>query len=79
MEVWIGEHLFYEGILTHDGVTNGGGEMLQHSPCQLLEDKKHFGGEDYNIPNQPKLMGIKNFVSFSRCMNKCVKEGNKNS
>ena len=46
MEDWIGEHLAYEESLTHDGVTNGGGEVLQHSPYQLLEDKKHFGGEE---------------------------------
>ena len=32
MEAWIGEHLAYGGRLTHDGVTNGGGEVLQHSP-----------------------------------------------
>ena len=51
MEGWIGEHLAYEESLTHDGVTNGGGEELQHSPYQLLEDNQHFGGEDCNIPN----------------------------
>ena len=51
MEGWIGENLAYEGSLILDGVTNGGGEVLQHSPYQFLEDKKHFGGEDYNIPN----------------------------
>ena len=51
MEGWIGEHLVYGGSLSHDGVTNGGGEELQHSPYQLLEDKQHFGGEDCNIPN----------------------------
>ena len=51
MEGWIGEHLAYGGILTHDGVTNGGGEELQHSPYQFPEDKQHFGGEDCNIPN----------------------------
>ena len=28
MEGWIGEHLAYEGILSHVGVTNGGGEEL---------------------------------------------------
>ena len=58
MEGWIGEHLAYGGSLIHDGVTNGGEEVLQHSPYQLLEDKKNFGGEDCNIPNYPKLMGI---------------------
>ena len=26
MEGWIGEHLAYVEILTHDGVTNGGGD-----------------------------------------------------
>ena len=51
MEDWIGEHLAYEESLILDGVTNGGGEVLQHSPYQLLEDKQHFGGEDCNIPN----------------------------
>ena len=50
MEGWIGEHLAYEESLILDGVTNGGGEVLQHSPYQLLEDKQHFGGEDCNIP-----------------------------
>ena len=38
-------------ISTHVGVTNGGGEELQHSHYQLLEDKQHLGGEDCNIPN----------------------------
>ena len=52
MEYWIVDHLAYGRILTHDdGVTNGGGEVLQHSPYQLIEDKQHFGEEDYNIPN----------------------------
>ena len=51
MEGWIGEHLAYGGILSLVGVTNGGGEELQHSPYLLLEDKKHLGGEDCNIPN----------------------------
>ena len=32
MEGWIGRHLAYEGILSHGGVTNGGGGELQHSP-----------------------------------------------
>ena len=51
MKGWIGEHLAYGIILTHDdGGTNGGGEELQHSPYQLLEDKQHFVGEDCNIP-----------------------------
>ena len=49
MEGWIGEHLAYGGSLSHVGVTNDG--ELQHSPCQLLEDKQHLGGEDCNIPN----------------------------
>ena len=51
MEGWIGEHLAYGGRLSHVGVTNGGGEELKHSPCQLLEDKQHLGREDYNICN----------------------------
>ena len=51
MEGWIGRHLAYMGSLSHGGVTNDGGEELQHSPCQLLEDKQHLGGEDCNIPN----------------------------
>ena len=61
MEGWIGEHSAYAESQILDGVTNGEGEVLQHSPYQLLEDKQHFGGEDYNIPNYPKLMGILNF------------------
>ena len=51
MDGWFGEHLAYGGSLNHVGVTNGGGDELQHSPYQLLEDKQHFGGEDCNIPN----------------------------
>ena len=35
-------------------------EILQ-SPCELLEDKKHFGGEECNIPI---LIGIFNFILF---------------
>lgn len=58
MEGWIGENLAYEEILNHDGVTNGGGEVLQHLPYQLLEDEQHFGGEECSIPNYPKLMEI---------------------
>ena len=51
MEGLIGRHLVYEERLSHGGVTNGGGEELQHSPLQLLDDKQHLGGEDCNIPN----------------------------
>ena len=51
MEGWICEHLVYGGSLSHVGVTNGGGEKVQHSPCQFPEDKQHLGGEDYSIPN----------------------------
>ena len=51
MEGWIGEHLAHEEILILDGVTNGGGEVLQHSPYQFFEDKQHFGRKDCNIPN----------------------------
>ena len=51
MDGWIGRHLAYEGSLSHVGVSSGGGEELQHSPCHLLEDKQHLGREDYNIPN----------------------------
>lgn len=50
MVVWIGEPLAYDGSLILDDVTNGG-EVLQHSPYQLLEDKQHLRGEDCNIPN----------------------------
>ena len=39
MEGWTGEHLAYEGSLIHEGVTNGEGEVLQHSPYQFLKDK----------------------------------------
>ena len=42
MEGWIGEHLAYEGSLSRDGVSFDGGKELQHSPCQLLEDKQHL-------------------------------------
>ena len=52
MEGWIGEHLAYEGRLSHVGVTNGGRKELHHSPSQLLEEKQHLVREDYNIPNQ---------------------------
>ena len=51
MEGWFGENLAQGGRLTHVCVTNVGGDELQHSPYQLLEDKQHLGGEDYNIPN----------------------------
>ena len=51
MEGWIGRHLAYEGSLSHGGVTNGGGGEFQNSPFNLLDDKQHLGGEDYNIPN----------------------------
>ena len=51
MEGLIGRHLVHEEILSHGGVTNEGGEELQHSPLQVLEDKQHLGGEDCNIPN----------------------------
>ena len=50
MEGLIGRHLDYEESVSHGGVTNGGGEELQHSPFQLLEDKQHLGGEYSNIP-----------------------------
>ena len=78
MEGWFGEHSAHGGGLSLSCVTKGGGEELQHSPYYLLEDKQHFGGEDCNIPNYPKPMGIFNFVSFFYCMNKCVEEDNKN-
>ena len=32
IEGWIGRDLAYEGSLSHDGVTNDGGEEWQHSP-----------------------------------------------
>ena len=51
MDGWFGDHLAYERSLSFVCVTNGGGDELQHSPYQFLEDKQHFGGEDYNIPN----------------------------
>ena len=50
MMYWLGEHFAYEEDLILDDVTNGGVEELQHSPYQLLEDKQHFGGVEYNIP-----------------------------
>ena len=49
MESWIGEHIAYDESLIFDDFSNGG-EELQHSPYQLLEGKKIFGGEDCNIP-----------------------------
>ena len=51
MKGWTERHLAYEGSLSHDGVTNDGGEYFQHSPCQLLEGKQYLGREDCNIPN----------------------------
>ena len=40
------------GGLEHlGGVTRGGGEFFQQSTLQFLEDKKHLGGEECNIPN----------------------------
>ena len=47
---WLVEHLAYDEDLIIDDVINVGGEGLQLSPYQLLEDKQHFGGEDCNIP-----------------------------
>ena len=46
----LGERLIHDEILILDGAINGEGEELQLLPCQLLEDKQHFGGEDCNIP-----------------------------
>ena len=51
MDGLIGRDLVHEEILSHGGVTKEGGEELQHSPLQFLEDKQHLGGEDCNIPN----------------------------
>ena len=50
MEGLVGRHLVHEESLSHGGVTKEGGEELQHSPLQLLEDKQHLGGEECNIP-----------------------------
>ena len=47
---YLGEHLIHDGSLIIDGAINGEGEELHLLPCQLLEDKQHFGGEDYNVP-----------------------------
>ena len=47
----IGGHLGQWGNLSYVGTTREGGEVLQHLPLELLEDKQHLGGEDYNIPN----------------------------
>ena len=49
MMYWLDEHLAYDEDLILDGVINGGWEVLQLSPYQFLDDKKHFGGEDSNI------------------------------
>ena len=50
MMYWLDEHLAYDEDLIIDDAINKGGEVLQLLPYQLLEDKQHFGGEDYNIP-----------------------------
>ena len=47
---WLVEHLAYDEDLIFDDAINEGGEVLQLLPYQLLEYKKHFGGEDCNIP-----------------------------
>ena len=47
---WLDEHLDYDEDWIIDDAINEGGEVLQLSPYQLLEDKQHFGGEDCNIP-----------------------------
>ena len=47
---WLDEPLDYDEDLIIDGKINGGGEILQLPPYQLLEDKQHFGGDDCNIP-----------------------------
>ena len=53
-------------------------EILQ-SPCELLEDKQNFGGEDCNILNYPQAnWNIKFFFNFL-FMNKCKKEERKKS
>ena len=59
MMYWLDEDL------NIDDAINGGGEVLQLLPYQLLEDKQHFGGEDCNIPTQSKLRGIFIFVLLS--------------
>ena len=51
MDGLMGGHLVHEESLSHGGVIREGGEELQHSPLQFLEDKKHLGGEECNIPN----------------------------
>ena len=51
MDGLIEGHLVHEESLSHGGVTREGGEELQHSPLQLLEDNQHLGGEGCNIPN----------------------------
>ena len=50
MMYWLVDHLAYDEDLILDDDINGGGEVLQLLPYQLLEDKQHFGGEDCNIP-----------------------------
>ena len=47
---WLDEHLAHDEKLILDGAINGEGEEIQLLPCQLLEDKKHFGVEDCNVP-----------------------------
>ena len=49
MDGWFHDHLAYRRSLSFVCDTNGGRDELQHSPYSFLEDKQHFGGEDYNI------------------------------
>ena len=62
---WLDEHLAYDEDQIIDDAINEGGELLQLSAYQFLEDKQHFGGEDCNIPTYAKLRGIHIFVLFS--------------
>ena len=47
---FLNEHLAHDESLILDGAINGEGEELQLLPYQFLEDKKHFGGENYTVP-----------------------------
>ena len=50
-DITIAENLKQWWRLLDEEATREEGDILQHSPYQLLEDKQHFGGEDCNIPN----------------------------
>jgi len=48
----IKEYLVRWKDLLIEDITWEGEKILQHPVLQLLEDKQHLGGEDYNVPSQ---------------------------